>query len=48
MKKETYVLCKMINCGFRHKKCGNLLTLVNSKNHIILYKKDKIHINIQK
>lgn len=20
MKKETYVLCKMINCGFRHKK----------------------------
>ena len=41
-KKETDVLCKMINRHFWTKKSTNLLTFLYSKKHIILYKKDKI------
>lgn len=49
-KKETDVLCKMINRHFWTKKSTNLLTFLYSKKHIILYKKTKynnIYINNQ-
>lgn len=46
--KETNVLCKMINPHFATEKIKNLLTFLYSKNHIILYAKDKIKIDIHK